>query len=141
VLGRAYAPSATTSTWEATTAGEIPQALEWTPQARRDLTRIALFAALVHVLIGIKLGLLFSEHGLRSVADLAGHAVLVFGLVWGPFGALLALAAAGGLARSRRFGQTLAFWHAILALPSVVLTPLSLCTLYELRRHARPRAP
>jgi anti-sigma factor RsiW len=141
MLGRAYAPSPTTSTWEASTAGEAPAALEWTPQARRSLTRIALFAALVHVVIGAKLGLLFSEHGVSSVADLAGHTVLIYGLVWGPFGAVVALAAATTLARSWRLGRKLAFWHAILSLPSIVLTPLSLCTLYELRRHERPRIP
>jgi hypothetical protein len=141
MLGRTYAPSATTSAWEATAPTELPRALEWTPEARRGLTRIALFAAFVHVVIAVKLGVLFSQHGVQNVADLAGHSVLVYGLVWGPFGAVLALAAATSLSRSRRLGRTLAFWHAILSLPSVVLTPLSLCTLYQLRRHERPRSP
>jgi anti-sigma factor RsiW len=64
--------------------------------------------------------------------------VLRYGAIWAPAGGVLALGGAVGLWRGWSRGRTLAMGHAVLSLPSVVLTPLALFVMYELGR-ARSR--
>jgi hypothetical protein len=75
------------------------------------------------------------EHAAGSPAPLAlaGAAYVV---VWVPAGGALALAAALGLWRRRRWGGRLARVHALLSLPSIVLTPLAAYVLHQLTRRA-----
>jgi hypothetical protein len=64
-------------------------------------------------------------------------AAAAYTAVWAPPGGVLALAAAWGLWRRRGWGRAAARWHALLSLPSVVLTPLAACALFELARLRR----
>jgi len=71
--------------------------------------------------------------GTAAPLALAGAAYV---LVWVPAGGALALAAALGLWRRRRWGGRLARMHALLSLPSIVLTPLAAYVLHQLGRRA-----
>ena len=61
-------------------------------------------------------------------------AYLRYASFWAPVGCGVALAAAFGLVGRQRWGRLLAIAHAVLSLPSVVLTPLALFVLDSLRR-------
>jgi anti-sigma factor RsiW len=63
--------------------------------------------------------------------------------VWGPVGALAAVVGTLALGRRKPWGRHLAYWHALLSIPSVVLTPMAAFLLYRLARSPRPlaRAP
>lgn len=61
-------------------------------------------------------------------------AYLRYASFWAPVGCGVALAAAFGLVGGQRWGRVLAIAHAILSLPSIVLTPLALFVLDSLRR-------
>jgi anti-sigma factor RsiW len=76
---------------------------------------------------------------LMAAVHLAAAAVAPFVAfrAWMGVGCALAVAAAIGLGRRRRWGGALARVHALLAIPSVVLTPLAAYQLYELRRARR----
>jgi hypothetical protein len=56
--------------------------------------------------------------------------------VWAPAGGIFALAAAWGLHRRRRWARTVALTHAIISLPSLVLSPLASFVLYGMTRPA-----
>jgi hypothetical protein len=61
--------------------------------------------------------------------------------VWGPVGALAALVGALGLRRRRAWARHLAYWHALLSVPSLVLTPMAAYLLYRLGRATRGAPP
>jgi hypothetical protein len=63
--------------------------------------------------------------------------------LWGPVGALAAVVGTFALGRRKPWGRHLAYWHALLSIPSVVLTPMAAFLLYRLARPPRPlaRAP
>jgi len=91
------------------------------------------FAALIHVAFMLLLP--------RASAAVRGFlpvplaaAYLRYASFWAPVGCGVALAAAFGLASGQRWGRGLALVHAVLSLPSIVLTPLALFVLDSLRR-------
>jgi len=60
---------------------------------------------------------------------------LSYATIWAPAGGVVALVAALFLLRRLRAGRFLAFWYALLSLPSIVLTPLALLMLDAQWRH------
>ena len=77
--------------------------------------------------------------GIGRVLSGIVHPWAVYAQVWAPLGGLAALLAALGLWQGRRFGRWLATWHALLSLPSLVLTPLCGYVLHVGGR-TRPRS-
>jgi hypothetical protein len=64
-------------------------------------------------------------------------AAAAYSIGWAPPGGALALVAAWGLWRRRAWARGAARWHALLSLPSLILTPLAAYVLFELGPHRR----
>jgi len=90
-------------------------------------------AAIIHVAWAVVLSR--ASGGLRDLLPAWVAAVyLPYATFWAPVGCGVALAGAFGLAGRQRWGRLLAVAHAVLSLPSVVLTPLALFILDSVRR-------
>jgi len=90
-------------------------------------------AAIIHVAWAVVLSR--AGGGPRGLLPVWVAAVyLPYATFWAPVGCGVALAAAFGLAGRQRWGRLLAVVHAVLSLPSVVLTPLALFILDSVRR-------
>ena len=99
--------------------------------------------------------LMLSFHALAAIAVLPGAlraagagagstltvAAAAYAVAWVPIGGAIAAVAAGGLWRGRPWGRAIARAHAIVSLPSVVLTPLAALVLRETRARRRRRPP
>ena len=59
--------------------------------------------------------------------------------LWGPVGCLIAARCALGLARGRAWARAVAFWYAVVSLPSVIMTPLAIAVLVLRGRDRRQR--
>jgi anti-sigma factor RsiW len=124
-LGKAFGPETKHSALPPPTARDT-----------RSLTRIELFAALVHAVITLKLGWVVVSDGNPSTAPALSAVVVVAGVLFGPIGAAMATVAAWGSSRSAGWARRAAVVHALLALPSLALTPLA---VYVLVHHRMPR--
>ena len=117
-FGRLYAPSSTAA-----------------PDAGADrLVRAALVcSAVLHA--GWAVVVAHAPAALAALAP-AGLATAYRGYdtTWGPVGAGVAIVAALALGRRWRWGRPAAVAHAVIALPSIVLTPLAAFVLFGLRR-------
>jgi hypothetical protein len=112
-------------------------ALELDPwgAADRRLARLEVLLAILH-LAWAYVALPLAAHRDQLAAALGGgdgfgrvlsgivQPWVLYARIWAPLGGLAALLAALGLWQGRRFGRWLATWHALLSLPSLVLTPL-----------------
>jgi hypothetical protein len=58
----------------------------------------------------------------------------LYAAIWAPAGCGVALLAALGLARGQPWGRAVAIVHAMLSLPSVVMTPLAIFVIAVMRR-------
>ena len=104
------------------------------PPIERRFAPLALaLAALIHVAWALLLSRAAATFQGLLPAWLAA-AYLRYASFWAPVGCGVALGAAFGLLGGQRWGRLLALVHAVLSLPSVVLTPLALFVLDSLHR-------
>jgi len=141
-LGKAYSgPTAARHLSAGPPPASTPpsQPMRVPPERPTALTRIEWFAAVIHGLVTIKLGWLWVA-GSATLVPASAETALVFGyaLLCGPAGALLALLSAWSLQQGLSWGRRAAVVHAVLALPSVLLTPLGLYVLVRHRNLAHP---
>ena len=111
-----------------------PAPIDAQPTRARLFAPLALaFGALIHVAFMVLLPLASAAVRGLLPATLAA-AYLRYASFWAPVGCGVALAGAFGLASRQRWGRGLALVHAVLSLPSIVLTPLAFFVLDCLRR-------
>jgi anti-sigma factor RsiW len=107
------------------------------PGPTRWLLRLELLMLSFHVLAALAV----LPAALRAAAAPAGASLTVaaaaYALAWVPIGGAIAAVAAWALWRGRSWGPAIARAHAIVSLPSVVLTPLAGFILYETRAPKR----
>jgi anti-sigma factor RsiW len=132
-LGKAYANP--TSAAPGPSVSLAPSAPAPAPDTS-SLTRIELFAAVVHLALSVKLAWLLmvglGQSLLASPTPVITAGLIAYALLSGPIGAAGALVSAWGLRRELSWGRRAAIAHAVLSLPSLVLTPLG---IYVLVRH------
>jgi hypothetical protein len=109
-------------------------AIDGPATAERRFAPLALaLAALVHVAwVLLRAQATVALQGLMPAAFATVY--LRYAAFWAPVGCGVALVAAFGLTGRQRWGRPIAFLHAALSLPSIVLTPLALFVLDSLRR-------
>lgn len=133
-LGKAFGPETQRSAPPPATVQEpVPLAADDT----RGLTGIQLFAAFIHAVITVKLGWLLVSSGDASFAATSTPVltglVLVAGALFGPVGATVAAFAAWGSRRGAGWARRATVVHALIALPSLALTPLAVYVLVHYR--------
>jgi hypothetical protein len=114
-------------------AADAPAIAGGLARERRFAPLALALAALIHVAVVLLLPRTSAAARELLPPALAG-AYLHYASFWAPVGCGVALAAAFGLTGRQRWGRRLAFIHALLSLPSVVLTPLALFVIDSLRR-------
>lgn len=122
-LGKAFGPETRRSDRPAPARDAVP------------LARVELFAAFIHVLVTGKLAWLTvtGEALTASHHPAVTAAAFALGVLSGPIGAAVAATAAWSSSRGARWARRAAIAHAVIALPTVILTPLAIYVLVELR--------
>jgi anti-sigma factor RsiW len=107
------------------------------PGPMRGLLRLELLMLSFHALAAVAV----LPAALRAAAAPAGSTLTVaaaaYAVAWVPIGGVVAAVAAWALWRGRAWGPAIARAHAIVSLPSVVLTPLAGFILRETRAPKR----
>jgi anti-sigma factor RsiW len=105
-------------------------------EAARPETWALMAAAVMHVAWTVVLRIWPAALDALPRAPLT-TAYALYAAMWAPAGGGVALLAALGLARRRPWGRATALCHAMLSLPSIILTPLAMFVIAIMRRPRR----